>query len=227
MGSGASSSGPPSCEASCEETLGDFKVTRDKTHELGYGSYGRVYRGMRVSNNDPVAVKIMTGYKQNMKLDELAKEADILMNKIPPHNNIVKVFDYMKNEYLEDGAQMIDLWLVTELCTLGNLKDYAVRNELSIKQKIEFMLQSALAVQHLHECKPEPIAHRDIKPQNILITDISGKHVVRLCDFGCARAVLRQDGLSVTMKSLAGTIDYWAPEQHELTDGQFFLPQIG
>ena len=45
-----------------EETLGDFRITKDQTHELGYGAYGRVYRGVRVSNNDPVAVKLMTGY---------------------------------------------------------------------------------------------------------------------------------------------------------------------
>ena len=219
MGSGISSS-VSSRKASCEETLGDFRITKDSLHELGRGSYGTVYHGKRVSNNDPVAVKIWTGYKLYMNLDELAKEADLLMNKVPPHDNIVKVYDYLRKEYKKGGTQRIDLWLVTELCTLGNLKDYSVKNELSVEQKIDFILQSALAVEHLHGCKPEPIAHRDIKPQNILITDISGKQVVRLCDFGCARAVLRQEGRSVTMKSLAGTVEYWAPEQHDTVDGQ-------
>ena len=203
-----------------DEILEDFKITKDKTHEIGRGAYGTVYRGVRVSNNDPVAVKLMTGYKQYMNLDELAKEADML-RKIPSHENIVKMYDYLNKEYDDDGAQMIDLWLVTELCTLGNLKKYALKNDLSIKKKIDLMFQSTLAVQHLHNCKPEPIAHRDIKPENILITETSGKHVVRLCDFGCARAVFREKGRSMTMKSLAGTESYWAPEQHELHDGHF------
>ena len=204
-----------------DETLGDFRVTTNKRHELGRGAYGTVYRGARVLNNDPVAVKIMTGYKQYMNLDELDKEADLVMNKIPRHENIVEMYDYMKKEYEENSVQMIDLWLVTELCALGNLKNYVSGNELSIKQKVDLIFQSCLGVEHLHNCKPEPIAHRDVKPENILITDISGKHVVKLCDFGCARTVLQEKGRSVTMKSLAGTESYWAPEQHELHEGKW------
>ena len=205
--------------SSNKETLGDFKVRKDKMHEIGRGAYVTVYRGARVSNKDTVAVKIMSGYKQYMDLDELAKEADLVMNKIPQHENIVKMYDYITKEYEEDAIQMIDLWLVTELCTLGNLKKYASRNELSIKQKVDLIFQSCLAVQHLHNCKPRPIAHRDVKPENILVTDVSGKHVVKLCDFGCARTVLQEKGRSVTMKSTAGTQSYWAPEQHKLHDG--------
>ena len=207
--------------SSNEEILGGYTVTKDKIHELGFGTYGRVYRGARVSSSDPVAVKIMTGYKQYMNLDEFAKEADLLMNKIARHDNIVKVYDYIKKEYEEQDIQMIDLWLVTELCTLGNLKKYASIHELSIKQKVDLMLQSSCAVLHLHDCKPQPIAHRDVKPENMLITEFSGKHVLKLCDFGCARSVFREKGRSVTMKSLAGTESYWAPEQHELYDGFF------
>ena len=206
------------------ESLGDFRVTKDKAHELGYGAYGRVYRGARVANNDPVAIKIMTGYKKYMNLDELAKEADML-RKIPKHENIAEMFDYLKKEYKEDsdedGVEMVDIWLVTELCTLGNLKKYASRNDLSIKKKIDLMFQAARALEHLHECKPEPIAHRDVKPENLLITETLDKRIVKLCDFGCARTVFREDGRSMTMKSLAGTKPYWAPEQHELHDGYF------
>ena len=206
---------------SCEETLGDYRVTKDARHELGRGAYGTVYRGIQVSNNEPVAVKIMTGHKQYMDLDEQRKEADLLMNKIPQHENIVKIYDYLTKEYEEDGMQMIDLWLVTELCTHGNMKTYAGKNDLSIEQKIELIFQAALAVHHLHGCKPEPIAHRDVKPENILITEISGKHVVRLCDFGCARTVFQKRGRSVKMMSVAGTESYWAPEQHEVQDKHY------
>ena len=212
--------------SSCEETVGNFKVTKNATNELGRGSYGVVYRGIRVPDNDPVAVKISSGYKQYMNIDEQKKEADLIMNKIPPHNNIVKVYDYIKKEYKdnETGVQMVDLWLVTELCKLGNLKKYSMTRELSIKQKVDLMFQAALGVQHLHECKPEPVVHRDIKPENILITDISGNHVVRLCDFGCARTILRRDGRSMTMKSVGvGTQPYLAPEQNELRDGQYVV----
>ena len=197
-----------------EETIGDYRITKDKRNSLGRGAYGTVYRGKRLSNNNQVAVKTMTGYKQQVDLVEQAKEAELL-RKIPPHENILKMYDYIKKEYDNDGVPMIDMWLVTELCTLGDLKNYAFKNELSIKQKVDLILQSCYAVQHLHNCKPQAVAHRDIKPENILITDISGKHVIKLCDFGCARSVLREKGRSVTMVTLAGTMDYWAPEQYE------------
>lgn len=201
-----------------DETLGDFRVTKDKIHELGRGSYGSVYRGARVSNNDPVAIKIMTGEKEYMDLEEQRKEADLLRT-IPPHENIVQMYDYLMKEYDDKGVQMVDLWLVIELCPRGNLKNYASQNELSIKRKVDLIFQSCLAVQHLHNCKPDPVVHRDIKPENILIADISGRHVIKLCDFGCARSVLREQGRSVTMKTHVGTKPYWAPEQHSSRDG--------
>ena len=200
-----------------EETLGDYKVTKDKTHELGFGSYGRVYRGVRVSNNDPVAVKIMTGHKQHVNLDEQEKEAKLLKS-IPPHENVVKMHDFIKNEYDDDGLQMIEFWLVTELCPLGNLSKYAMKNELSIRKKIDLMFQAARGVEHLHS-QPDKVVHRDIKPENILITGNVRRPIVRLCDFGCARTVMRVNNQSVLMKTLAGTQSYWAPEQHKIRSG--------
>ena len=203
-----------------EETVGDFRVIKDKAHELGRGMYGTVYRGVRISNNDPVAIKISTGHKQYVDLAEQAKEAELL-RRISEHENIVTMHDYITNEYDDDGIQKIDFWLVTELCTHGDLTTYAYKNELSIKKKVDLMFQSGLAVQHLHGYKPEPIAHRDIKPANILITKISGKHVVRLGDFGLSRAVLKQDGRSVPMNTIAGSQPYWAPEQHAHSEKNF------
>ena len=56
------------------------------------------------------------------------------------------------------------------------------------------MAQLCRAVKYLHTLKPEPIAHRDLKPDNCLVSDIvsSGGHVqsltVKLCDFGTSRA---------------------------------------
>ena len=149
-------------------------------------------------------------------MKEFEREADLLLNKIPPHENIVKVYDVRKKEYEEKCALKVDLWLITELCTLGNLSEYAQQRDLSTEEKLELMYQAALAVRHLHQCKPEPVAHRDIKPQNILVTGSEDKPVIKLCDFGSARNVLRDNHKSVLMMSLAGTPNYFAPEQTEL-----------
>ena len=155
-------------------------------------------------------------YKQYLKEGEFELESELLLKKIPPHENIIKVFDFIKKEYVDDSVEMIDLWLMTEICHQGNLKQYASRNNLTIKDKVDLMFQAARGVEHLHSCQPEKVVHRDIKPENILITGNVRRPIVRLCDFGSARTVMRVNDRSVLMKSMAGTEKYWAPEQHEI-----------
>ena len=87
---------------------------------------------------------------------------------------------------------------------------------------MELIFQTALAVDHLHNCKPESVTHRDIKPQNVLLTGDEERPTVKLADFGAARTVAcNKQGQSVTLFSLAGTTLYMAPEQTELQGGKF------
>ena len=201
--------------SSREEQIGDFLFTQDKDHELGFGSYGRVYRGKWVSYTQTVAGKVTSGYKEDLTMEEFQREVDFLRNKIPPHENVVEVFDVVQTEYEEDGVQMVNLWIVTELCEQGDLQKFAQKTKLTIEQKIELMYQSACAVQHLHCCKPESVAHRDIKPQNLLVTGTVDKPIIRLCDFGTAKTIVRKGERSISMKTRTGTEVYWAPEQYE------------
>ena len=169
-----------------------------------------------------VAAKKVTIEKEFLKEGEFEKEADLLLHKIPPHENIVKVHQFEKIEYEMDNTDMLDMWLVMELCDQGNLKTYARKREVSVNDKLELIFQTALAVDHLHSCKPESVTHRDIKPQNVLLTGNEERPVVKLADFGAARTVMRsKEGHSVTMFSLAGTTQYMAPEQTELQDEKF------
>ena len=203
--------------SSREKNIGDFLITKD---ELGSGTYGRVYIAERVSYKQTVAAKKTTGYLEELDMDVFEHEAELL-KKIPPHQNIIKVYDVSKTEYEDDGIPMVDLWIITELCEQGDLQKFAQKTDLTIGQKTELMYQSACAVQHLHCCKPKSIAHRDIKPQNFLVAGTAHKPIIRLCDFGCARTVMHKKGRSVPMKSMAGTSSYWAPEQNEIRNGPF------
>ena len=207
--------------SSRQEKIGDFLVTKDEAHQVGVGAYGRVYIAERVSYEQTVAAKKTTGYKEELDMEAFEHEADLLLNKILPHPNIVKVYDVVKTEYEEGGIQMVDLWIITELCEQGDLQKFAQKTELTIHQKLDLMCQSACALQHLHCCKPDSIAHRDIKPQNFLVAGRADKPTIRLSDFGCSRTVMRKKGRLVSMKSMAGTSSYWAPEQNEIRHRPF------
>ena len=196
------------------EKIGNFVIYTDRKHELGSGATGRVYSGINTITEDLVAAKSMEIEEEFLEEGEFEREADLLLNKIPPHDNIIKVYDFSKHKYIQKGKKMLNLWLVMEHCPLGDLKDYAFQTELKTIDKLELMYQSALAVHHLHQCKPEPVVHRDIKPQNILISGEEGNPKIKLCDFGASRLVKHKtDGRSVTMKTVGGTENYWAPEQ--------------
>ena len=204
------------------EIVNDFKVNLDVRKKLGKGVHGTVHPGIHIFSNDHVAAKRTDGiYKEFFSEEEFQKEADLLTRRIPPHENIIKVYDYTTTEYVQDGIPKVDVWLITERCKFGNLKEFAYKRALSIEQKIELMYQSALAISHLHGCKPQSIAHRDVKPENILLTGDEDRPTIKLCDFGSAKAVTRKDGKSQPMCSAAGTRTYEAPEQMELHDGYF------
>ena len=193
--------------------VADYDIKADDDHHIGMGATGIVYPGVKRNTSIEVAVKKMTIEKEFLKQGDFEKEADLLLNKVTPHDNIINLYDFVMREYEADGVPMLHLWLIMEFCELGNLRKYARSNNLTTLQKLDIMLQSAQAVRHLHECKPQNIVHRDIKPENILLTAGPNGAVVKLCDFGAARIIDKKGKRSVTLKSLAGTMDYMAPEQ--------------
>ena len=171
------------------EKVGNFEIYADRKHKLGSGATGTVYLGMNTITEDLVAAKCMDIEEEFLEEGEFEREADLLLNKIPPHDNVINVFEFAKHKYVDKGTNMLSLWLIMEHCPFGDLKEYARQTELATIEKLELMYQAALAVHHLHQCKPEPVVHRDIKPQNILISGEEGNPKVKLCDFGASRLV--------------------------------------
>ena len=205
-----------------ETKIGQYLIVEDKLHKVGKGATGDVYTGVDLSTAElsTVAAKKVTILKEFLVEGEFEKEADLLLHKIPSHKNIIKVFEFVKLDS-ENDDDNLDLWLVMEFCELGNLEKHARKKELSIRDKSELIFQMVLAVNHLHNCKPESVTHRDIKPQNVLLTGNEESPTVKLADFGAARTVTRnEEGISVAMFTLAGTTAYMAPEQRELQDGK-------
>lgn len=91
------------------------------------------------------------------------------------------------------------------------------REHLSVKERIELLLEVCGAVQHAHQ---KGLIHRDLKPSNILVGKQDGSTVTKVIDFGIAKAIdvrLVDDSIETKLGQLVGTPDYMSPEQAGLS----------
>ena len=115
--------------------------------------------------------------------DETDREAENLMN-IREHENVIRILDYMKKEISPPRTKVfVQMCLVMELCSLGTLNEFAETTSLTNIAKIDLILQSALGVRHLHHLKPNPITHRDLKPNNILLSGTEESPIIKIGRF--------------------------------------------
>src|SRR5262249_14639266 len=116
---------------------------------------------------------------------------------------------YFAMEFLTDGADRAPAPRITQ---------YADRERLSIRRRIELFLDVCQAVDHAHV---KGIVHRDLKPSNILVACTSGRATPKIIDFGIARLIdaedvegRQEDRTILTLRGeMLGTPAYMSPEQ--------------
>lgn len=104
-------------------------------------------------------------------------------------------------------------YFVMELVNGAPLTKFCDGAKLTIRERLELMVQISSAVQHAHH---KGIVHRDLKPANILVTVIDGKPVPKIIDFGLAKALggrLTDESFVTSFGTVMGTMEYMAPEQ--------------
>ncbi|MEA3422258.1 MAG: Stk1 family PASTA domain-containing Ser/Thr kinase [Bacillota bacterium] len=185
--------------------IGKFLSQRyELIEKVGEGGMGDVYKAKCHVLQRFVAVKILKSQFNDdeefiTKFDQESKAAAQLN-----HPNIVNIFDV--------GNEGDTRYIVMEYIDGMTLKKYIrKKNEpLDENEIIKFSMQIASALDHAHK---NNIIHRDIKPQNIMIT---GNGVVKVADFGIAKAI--SSSTIVHTKELLGSVHYSSPEQ---TRGSF------
>ena len=168
---------------------GSYKLTRN----LGRGSFAEVYKGIHVVNGNVFAVKRI--YRSKLKtpklVDHLMSEVAIMRDH--QHLNIVRLFEKFETE--------TSIYLVMEYCSGRDLSKYLrpSKNGPSVRldesSAVRFLLQLAEGLQFLHSLN---IIHRDIKPQNVLLSDTSDHPVLKLADFGFAKILSDAEAMAVT-----------------------------
>ncbi|MCR5486702.1 MAG: Stk1 family PASTA domain-containing Ser/Thr kinase [Lachnospiraceae bacterium] len=164
--------------------------------KIGAGGMADVYRGMDRKLNRYVAVKVLKDeFAENHSfVSKFRAEAQAAAGLI--HPNIVNVYDVGN----EDGLY----YIVMELVEGITLKHYIEKKlRLSVKESISIAIQMAMGLECAHRAH---IIHRDVKPQNIIISK-DGK--VKVTDFGIARAATSDTITSNVM----GSVHYTSPEQ--------------
>jgi serine/threonine protein kinase len=108
-------------------------------------------------------------------------------------------------------------YFVMELVRGMPITEYCDKVRLSPRQRLELFVDVCQAVQHAHQ---KGIIHRDLKPSNVMVTTNDGRPVVKVIDFGVAKAVgqqLTERTVYTALTQLVGTPLYMSPEQAELT----------
>ncbi|KAF1498256.1 Serine/threonine-protein kinase 36, partial [Eudyptula minor novaehollandiae] len=162
---------------------------------IGEGSFGRVYKGRRKHSAQVVALKFIPKVGRSEKeLKNLQREIEIMRGL--HHPNIIQMLDSFETD---KEVVVVTDYAEGELFQI--LEDDGSLPEDQQVQTIAAQLVSALYYLHSHR-----ILHRDMKPQNILL----GKDgVVKLCDFGFARAMSIH---TMVLTSIKGTPLYMSPE---------------
>jgi len=198
---------PPSPPEGKGTRIGPYKLLQ----LIGDGGMGAVWMA---EQQEPVRrivalklVKAGMDSAQVLARFEAERQALALMD----HPNIAKVFDGGKTS---SGRP----YFVMELVKGTPITKFCDQHRLPIRQRLELFVSVCQAIQHAHQ---KGIIHRDIKPSNVLVAPYDSRPVVKVIDFGVAKAMgqrLTERTMFTEFGAVVGTLQYMSPEQAELNN---------
>jgi serine/threonine protein kinase/tetratricopeptide (TPR) repeat protein len=178
---------------------------------IGEGGMGSVWMAQQTQPvKRLVAVKLIKAgmdSRQVIARFEAERQALALMD----HPNIARVLDGGSTS----GGRP---YFVMDLVKGVPITRYCDEHRLTPRQRLELFIPVCQAVQHAHQ---KGIIHRDLKPSNVLVAPYDGRAVVKVIDFGVAKAAgqpLTDRTLVTGFGAVVGTLEYMSPEQAELNN---------
>ncbi|KAM3512894.1 hypothetical protein MY11210_003450 [Beauveria gryllotalpidicola] len=172
---------------------------------VGFGAFATTFRRWNASTGKEIAVK----QPREGSLDDTTQDIRAIWA------NEIKILKTLKHRHITrflgpDGPPNAWPTIHLEYAPLGCLNKEMHRKEFEPTEYISIVHQCLLALEYLHD--EQKIAHRDIKPGNILVfsrNDESERILVKLADFGTSKISI------ANYTTICGTKPYWAPEMFE------------
>ncbi len=187
--------------------IGPYKLLE----QIGEGGFGVVFMA---EQTEPVRRKVaLKVLKPGMDTRQVVArfEAERQALAIMQHPNIARVYD--------GGTTDACLpFFVMELVKGVPITDFCKQHQVPLRQRLELFVQVCEAIQHAHQ---KAVVHRDIKPSNVLVSRHDTTPVVKVIDFGVAKALgqeLTDKTLHTGVAQMIGTPLYMSPEQAGMSD---------
>ena len=181
--------------------LGQYTVEE----KLGEGGMGIVYRAQHGLLKRPTAIKLLSSERNTPDdIDRFRRE--VQMTAKLKHPNTVTIYDY---GCTDDGTFYYAMELLDGVTLLEIVR---AKGHLPESRVIHIMRQCAVA---LHEAHTMGLVHRDVKPNNIMLTQQGGAHdVTKVLDFGLVKNVdSKADATKTWSEAIIGTPSFMSPEQ--------------
>ncbi|MEO9934021.1 protein kinase domain-containing protein [Rhodopirellula bahusiensis] len=189
------------------QDIGPYRLLQ----KLGEGGFGVVFMAeQRHPIRRKVALKVIKP-GMDSKIVVARFEAERQALAMMDHPNIARVFD---GGAIAPGDRP---YFVMELVKGVPITEFCDANSLSTAERLRLFISVCNAVHNAHQ---KGIIHRDIKPSNVMVTLHDGQPVVKVIDFGVAKALhqrLTEKTLFTQYGMMVGTPQYMSPEQAEIS----------
>jgi serine/threonine protein kinase/tetratricopeptide (TPR) repeat protein len=182
--------------------IGPYKLME----QIGEGGMGLVFVAEQLQ---PVRRKVA------LKVIKPGMDTRHVVARFEAERQALALMDHPNIAQVHDGGTTANgrPYFVMELVKGVPITDYCDQNQVPIRQRLELFLSICQAVQHAHQ---KGIIHRDIKPSNVLVMSQDGTPLVKVIDFGIAKAIgqqLTDKTIYTQFTQLVGTPLYMSPEQ--------------